>query len=127
MDTRPMGFAKAMVVTAGPLLFTAAVGYDKKWKLTGDCSLEAQLKQCAHNLKAVLKSAGAAPRDVIQLKFYVVNLKPDDRFVIKRAMEQHFYDAKARPTTALLGIAALARPELRVEIELVAALSKARH
>lgn len=122
-----MGFAKAMAVTAGPLLFTAAVGYDKNWKLTGDGGLEAQIKQCARNLKAVLKSAKAAPCDVIQLKFYVVNLKPDDRFVIKKVMERHFYDAKARPTTALLGIAALARPDLRIEIEMVAALPEVRH
>lgn len=122
LDTRAMGFTKAMIVPPGPMLYTGAVGYDHDWKLTGDGGLEAQLRQCARNLKLLLSEAGCTARDIVHLRFYIVNLKPDDRHLLKRVMEEELYDKEARPTTSLLGISALARADLLAEIELTAAV-----
>jgi enamine deaminase RidA (YjgF/YER057c/UK114 family) len=50
-----------------------------------------------------------------------VNFKPDDRATIT-ALRQRYLPAENPPASTLVGVQALARPDLLVEIEAVAVL-----
>lgn len=122
MDTRPLGFAPMIVSNGGPLIFTGAVGYDEAWALTGDGGIHAQLRQSCRNLLACLRAAGAGREHLIHVRINIVDLQPDDRLAVREVFSAELYhpDPDLRPTTSLIGIQALARPELRVELEAIA-------
>jgi enamine deaminase RidA (YjgF/YER057c/UK114 family) len=122
MDTRALGFAPLVVAHGGSLIFTGAVGYDETWSLTGDGGLRAQLRQCCRNLLACLRAAGADREHLVHVRINIVDLKPDDRFAVGEVFMAELYhpDPERRPATSLIGIQALARPELRVELEAIA-------
>jgi enamine deaminase RidA (YjgF/YER057c/UK114 family) len=122
-DTRPRGFVQVAVARPGVTIITSGmVGYDRDWKLTGDGGFEAQLRQVAVNLRAALASAGASPADVMNLRIFVVDLNDEKMGVFGRVMSEAFYDPspEQRPTSTLVGVQRLARPELLVEIEALA-------
>ena len=124
-DTKPLGFAPVVVSRGGALVFTGSVGYDEHWALTGDGGLEAQLRQSARNLIVQFEAAGATRADIIHIRINIVDLQPDDRLVVGKVFAEEIYDPSPdlRPATSLIGIAALARPELRVELEAIAQTS----
>jgi enamine deaminase RidA (YjgF/YER057c/UK114 family) len=122
IDTTPLGFAPVVIARGGALVFTNSVGYDADWALTGDGGLAAQLRQSCRNLLLQLGAAGSGRADIVHVRINIVNLQPDDRLVVGEVFAQELYhpDPGLRPTTSLIGIAALARPELRVELEAIA-------
>jgi len=60
-------------------------------------------------------------RDIVSLRIYVVNYNPDEGGIISDCLLK-FFPADALPVTTWLGVQALARPELLIEIEAVAVL-----
>jgi enamine deaminase RidA (YjgF/YER057c/UK114 family) len=57
--------------------------------------------------------------DIAKITTYIVGLKPDDRLWIGEMVKKHF---PKPPAHTLVGISALAAPELLIEIEAVAIL-----
>lgn len=67
-----------------------------------------------------LAAAGAGWRDVVKLTFFVV---ATDELATVRRVRDDFIDRAAPPTSSLVPVAGLFRPELLVEVEAVAALA----
>jgi enamine deaminase RidA (YjgF/YER057c/UK114 family) len=90
----------------------------------GKDDLAAQVEQAFSNLVAALTAVGADYSDVAKLTIYLVDLTPDKMgpFVegATRVAQRHGINP-VRPTT-LIGVAALAEPDLLVEIEAIAVL-----
>jgi len=118
-DTTRLGFPTVVASRRGRTIYTGSVAFDKEMRIVGAGDLRAQLRKTLQNIRVALAAAGASPADVVHMRMYVVNLRPDDRFAILDALKE-FYDNGAAGTNTLIGIQGLARPELMVEIEVVA-------
>lgn len=119
-DTTARGFAQVVVTPPGAKLVTVSgtVAFNPDGTVAGEGSLETQLAAALDNVGKSLAAAGAGRTDIVQLRVYVVNLKPEDRSVIVKELDA-FYGAAPRGASTVIGIQALMRPELLVEVEAV--------
>lgn len=101
----------------GNLVFTAgAVGTDPDGRIPPDIRL--QTRNVMENLRAVLEAAGSGFDHVLKTTVYLTDIA--DFAAMNEVYRSYFSgDLPARTTVA---VAALARPDLRVEIEMVAAI-----
>ena len=78
----------------------------------------AQASAVHENLVIALEAAGAQPSQVAKLTTYVVDYRPELLPAIIEARAALF--GAHRPASTLVGVAALARPEFKIEVEAVA-------
>jgi len=78
--------------------------------------IEAQTRQVLENMKSVLTAAGASLSDVVKTTVFLV--KADD-FAKMNEVYKTFFD-RDLPSRSTVIVAALARPEIIVEIECIA-------
>lgn len=111
------GFVQAHeVVAGGRTIFCAgqtSVGPDGRPLHAGD--MRRQLDLALDNLETVLREAGATLAHVARLNYYTTDvsaLLENWGLVLERIEAEH-----SRPASTLLGVQALAFPELLVEIE----------
>lgn len=97
------------------------VAWDKNAELVGGGDLAKQAQQALNNLKTVLSAAGATPADVVRMRTYVVNHKPQYLEVIGNAIAE-FYAGVTPAANTLIGVQSLALPDLLIEIEATAIL-----
>ena len=104
-----------LIILAGQVAFDR---HGPNRQLVGAGDLGAQTRQVIQNIKTLLGQCGATLKDVVDLTAYLTDL---DRFEeAGRVAMEHFTDPL--PTLTLIGIKALAFPELLIEIRAVAVL-----
>jgi enamine deaminase RidA (YjgF/YER057c/UK114 family) len=81
--------------------------------------MRAQVGQALDNLETVLGQAGLGLGDVVRLNYYTTDIQAF--FGASDVLAKRFQAAGCRPASTLLGVAALAFPELMIEIEATAA------
>jgi reactive intermediate/imine deaminase len=110
-------------VRFGDLLFVSGVApLDEAGKLVGGDDPAAQTRQIFRNMERILAAAGAGFADVLRVTVYLTDV--DDRARINPVRQEYF--GAARPASTLIGVAALAVPGMKVEIEAVVGLRRAR-
>lgn len=80
-----------------------------------------QVEIALENLRKCLASVGATPANIIKVTHYIVNLDPNDK---SRLAAYTKFIGDHRPPSTLVGVAALAWPELKYEIEAMAIVHK---
>jgi enamine deaminase RidA (YjgF/YER057c/UK114 family) len=120
---QPRGYTHAVTVEgAGRMVFVAGqVALAEDGSVVGPGDVEAQAAQAFQNVRIALESVGAAMSDVVRMTTYVVDYRPEHRDVLRRLREANWSEQNL-PASTLLGVQALAMPELLVEIEVTAAL-----
>jgi len=114
----PAGYSHVVTIPAGRLVWTSGqVGLDADGR-PGD-GWEEQTRLAFANVGRALAAAGATWNDVVKLTYFVV---ATDALEIVRAVRDEFVDTAAPPTSSLVQVAGLFRPDLLVEVEAVAAL-----
>ncbi len=108
------------IVKAGNTLYIAGqVGADAQGKVVGP-EMAAQLEQVLKNLQTALKSQGADFANVVRITIYTTDVdafRAPDAAAIRAK-----YFGVNRPASTLVGVARLASPEYKVEIEATAVL-----
>lgn len=84
---------------------------------TPEEGIEAQSARIFENITLLLAEAGMDMGDVVKITSYLLDLAEQPAYARGRAR----YLGEARPAMTLLGVSQLARPELRVEVEVIAA------
>jgi enamine deaminase RidA (YjgF/YER057c/UK114 family) len=108
-------YSNCVRVSAGPLLFVAGqVGMDVNGTIPKDAAAQAEL--ALKNIETILAAEGATMADVVKVTVYVTDMKYLDE--ITPARLQAF--PKDGPASAIVQVAGLAFPALKVEIEAVA-------
>jgi enamine deaminase RidA (YjgF/YER057c/UK114 family) len=108
-------FQYSAAVRAGGLVFIAGqVGLDPDGSVPPDA--QKQFVNAFERLKIVLESAGSTLDDLVELVTYHVDMQELRSFM---EVKQRYVKAPF-PTWTILGVAALARPELKIEIKAVA-------
>jgi 2-iminobutanoate/2-iminopropanoate deaminase len=109
----------APAVVAGNIVFTSGnVGWDPETR-EAPAGITAQTEQVFENLQVVLEAAGSSLAQVIKVNIYLTDIGDFD------AMNQVFrrYFPQNPPARTTVGVAALARADLLIEVEMVAAVS----
>ena len=118
----PFGFSHAVLQTGGRTLHLAGqVAWNAQGELVGAGDLVAQTRQALANLRQVLAACGAAPKDVVRLRTYVVNHSPDKLGPVSAEIVA-FYGGATPAANTFLGVQALALPDFLIEIEATAVL-----
>lgn len=118
-------YKQVSVATGAKLVHVAGqVAVDADGDTVGEGDLAAQVEQCYLNVGTALASVGGSFTDLAKLNVHVVGWTPDQMPLllegISRAAEK--LGTTPLPPATLLGVAALARPELLVEVEATAVL-----
>lgn len=116
----PAGFSQVVRIPAGALVWTSGqVAVKPDGSLGADSSWEGQARLALRNVGRALRSAGADWPDVVKLTFFVVDMSA---LATIRAVRTEFVDDAHPPTSSLVQVAGLVRPELLIEIEAVASV-----
>lgn len=115
-------YSQVIVVAPGARLVEVAgtTGDDDSGNMVSP-DMRAQVERTFANVAKSLRAAGASGRDVIRVRMYVVGLDADRHWpIINEQMRKHFGDRG--PTATLVGIQALAAPDILFEMDATAAL-----
>jgi reactive intermediate/imine deaminase len=105
------------------LLFISGVGpLDEETRLVGHDDVVAQTRQVFKNLERILSAAGCGFADVLRVTVYLTDV--NDRSRINPVRAEYF--GGTRPASTLIGVAELAIPGMKIEIEAIAAMPKAQ-
>lgn len=117
-----LGYVQANEVVGGQRVLyvsgIASMDADGRPVHAGD--MKAQIVQTLDNLETVLKAAGYELADVVRLNYYTTDI--ESYWEADEAVDVvgRFRRADCRPASTLLGVAALAWPELLVEMDATA-------
>ena len=113
------GYSHALVRTGTPVFLTGQVAWDVDGAVVGAGDIDTQLERVWANVVAVLADLGAGLEDVVKLTTYATD--PRHMAAIGAAKQRRF-DPDRMPASTFLVVAALAHPDLLVEIDVVAVL-----
>ena len=114
----------AVATGARTAYLSGQVARDADGEPVGAGDLAAQVEQAVRNVNTAVTAVGGTFADIAKLTVYVVDLQPEKLDAFGEGVMRAAIDLGIDPTKAvtLLGVAALAEPDLLVEIEAVAVL-----
>jgi reactive intermediate/imine deaminase len=119
--TKPTGYTHIVEVT-GPvktIYISGQIAYDKDGKVVGGSDMKAQAEQVFKNLQTALTAAGATFADVVKMNSYITDMSKAQ--AVRDVRTRYFGDAT--PASTFVEVKGLVRPELMLEIEVVAAVA----
>lgn len=116
----PSGYSHVVTIPAGRLVWTSGqVGIDGEGAIAA--GWEGQTRTAFGNVGRALAAAGAGWGDVVKLTLYVVDVAELQTI---RAVRDEFVNTESPPTSSLVQVAGLFRPEVLIEVEAVAYLAE---
>ena len=116
----PTGYTHIVEVT-GPgktIYISGQIALDKDGNLVGAGNMKAQAEQVFKNLESALAAAGAKFSDVVKMNTFITDM--DKAAAVREVRARYFGDTT--PASTLVQVVKLARPELLLEIEVIAAV-----
>jgi enamine deaminase RidA (YjgF/YER057c/UK114 family) len=121
-DASRLSYSQVAISQGTTLIHVAGqAALDLTLQVVGAGDFGQQTRVAFENLRLALEAAGAAPEHVVSLRIYVVDLDAACIPPIQQALDT-FFPADAKPPGTLIGVAALAMPGLRIEVEAAAVL-----
>src|SRR3954465_13192984 len=114
----PTGYTH-IVEVSGPaktIYISGQIAFDKDGKVVGAGDMKAQAEQVFKNLDAALTAAGAKFSDVVKMNSYITDMSK--ALAVRDVRARYFTDAA--PATPFVEVRGLVRPELLLEIEVIA-------
>ena len=115
----PTGYTHIVEVTGAvkTIYISGQIAYDKDGKIVGaPGDMKAQAEQVFKNLQTALTAAGATFADVVKMNSYITDMSKVQ--AVRDVRAQYFKDAT--PASTFVEVKGLVRPELLLEIEVVA-------
>ena len=120
----PTGYTHVVEVTgpAKTVYIAGQIAFDKEGKVVGAGDMAAQAEQVFKNLQAALEAAGAKFSDVVKMNTYITDMAKAPAVREVRAR----YFGQTAPASTLVQVVKLARPELLLEVEVIAVVAPPR-
>jgi enamine deaminase RidA (YjgF/YER057c/UK114 family) len=118
--SKAFGFSQAVEVKGAErvLICSGQTGIAADGSPPTTSDMGEQVKKAFENLGVVLQAAGLASSDVVRVNYYTTDV--DELIAILGPLASEFF-GETLPASTLLGVARLAFPQLRIEIEATAA------
>jgi enamine deaminase RidA (YjgF/YER057c/UK114 family) len=117
---KPSTFSQVAIAEGDRVVYISGqTARDASSNVVGVGDVKRQAEQVFGNLRIAVEAAGGSMADIAKITTFVVDLKPGDRVWIGEMVKKHF---PTPPAHTLVGISALAVPELLIEIEATAVL-----
>ena len=117
---RAIGYSNGIAATGRHVFVAGQIGWNPATSAFETDDFAAQTAQALRNVVAVLREAGAEPRHVVRMTWYITDKQAylDGRREIGQAwrevMGKHF------PAMAVVGVTGLVEPAARIEVEAMA-------
>ena len=118
--SKPTGYTH-VVETVGPVktvYISGQIAYDTSGNVVGAGDMKAQAEQVFKNLDTALKAAGATFADVVKMNSYITDMSKAQAVRDVRSL----YFTTAAPASTFVEVKGLVRPELLLEVEVIAAV-----
>jgi enamine deaminase RidA (YjgF/YER057c/UK114 family) len=116
-DSSIYHFSQVVTAPAGRLVFLAGqAAMDEQGQPVGGDDLVAQCRRALVNVELALDAAGATVADLVSIRVYIVDYRPDFIEALLPEFER-FFAGTPPPASTWLGVQCLALPELKIEIE----------
>jgi enamine deaminase RidA (YjgF/YER057c/UK114 family) len=117
---RPAGYANAVSATGRMVWVSGQIGWNPITERFETDEMAAQVRQALDNLAVVLRAAGAEPRHVVRLTWYVTDR--GDYMTARREIGEAYRALFAGhyPAMSVVIVAGLLDPRAKVEIEATA-------
>jgi enamine deaminase RidA (YjgF/YER057c/UK114 family) len=117
---KPSSFTQIVIAEGDRTVYISGqTARDDNGNIVASGDVRKQADQVFENLRAAVAAAGGSMASVAKITTFVVGLKPEDRVWIGEMVKKHF---PRPPAHTLVGISALAAPELLIEVEAIAVL-----
>jgi 2-iminobutanoate/2-iminopropanoate deaminase len=116
------GFSQAVVASGRRTIYLSGqTAWNAEKCLIAGQDFDGQTTMAFRNVRAAIKAAGGTMADIVCLRLYIVDYKPERAGAISSALREFFPD-DAKPATTWLGVACLANPGFLIEVEAIAVL-----
>jgi 2-iminobutanoate/2-iminopropanoate deaminase len=120
----PTRMSHVVVADGGTTVYIAGqTAFDEEHRLVGRGDVHAQTVQAYRNLRTALAAAGATFADVVKSTIYVVGVTPEVLADFMRGMDDALGEPMPPTASTFIGVAALAYPDLLVEIDAIAVVA----
>ena len=116
---KPTGYSYAIKKSGTPVFISGQVALDAEGKLVGENDAAAQTEQVFRNLQAVVEACGGSLDDIVKITIFVTD--SSYRPAVAAARLKYFKEGQW-PASTYLVVAALAVPQMLVEVEAVAVI-----
>jgi enamine deaminase RidA (YjgF/YER057c/UK114 family) len=115
-------YTQLVTSTGGTTIHIAGqVAFDTAGNVIGIGDLKAQTEKTFDNLRLALAAAGASVKDLVRMRYYVVDYEPACLEFLLPAVTEFFGDVPA-PASTLVGVSALYVKGLLIEIDATAVI-----
>jgi enamine deaminase RidA (YjgF/YER057c/UK114 family) len=116
---RPRGYANGVAATGRQVYVAGQIGWDAEQRFASD-DFALQTRQALMNIIDVLACAGAGPRDVVRLTWYVTSRDEYNAAVAEIGSIYRELFGRNFPAMSVVVVAGLLEPRAKVEIEATA-------
>ncbi|KJZ18423.1 RidA family protein [Loktanella sp. S4079] len=120
-DASKVGYSQISIANPGRLAFVSG---QVAWRADGTPAPDTLAEQTAivvENLQSALAALQATPDEIVQMRIFIKDLN-DDTIQVGMGPLLAFLDG-AQPSLTGVGVAALASPELQIEVEMIVQMS----
>lgn len=118
------GYSQVVDVPPGSrlVILSGQVPLDSTGQLVGGSDFRAQATQVFENLRRGLASRGAGFADVVKVTYYL--LDAPSNLAALREVRDRYLNREAPPASTLVQVGALFRPDVLVEVEVIAVVAR---
>jgi len=120
-DSQPLEFTQVVTVEGAQrtIYCSGQTAMGKDLAVIGAGNHARQAEEAYRNMALALEAAGATPANVVFVRTYVVGYNPAHIEMLNQARRKA-WGAHKPPAATLLGVAALALPDILIEVEAIA-------
>jgi enamine deaminase RidA (YjgF/YER057c/UK114 family) len=116
------GFSQIVVASGRKTVYLSGqTAWDASRQIIGKDNLAEQTRQALRNVRTAVEAAGGGLSDVVALRIYIVDYRPENADAISSALCE-FFPLESRPASTWIGVQCLAVPDFLIEIEATAVL-----
>ena len=114
------GFSQIVAASRGKTIYISGqTAWDTHKQVVGGRDLGQQARQALRNVQTAVEAAGGTLVDIVALRIYIVNYRPDQAEAVAGALGE-FFPEERRPASTWIGVSTLAIPDFLIEIEATA-------
>lgn len=117
---RERAYSPAVKVRGGTTIYLCGhTGFQDETGKTYPDDFDAQVRVSFERLGQTLERAGGSLADIVTMTVFITDMANGTRFT---QLRRQFFKEREYPASALIGIKALARPEMMIEIQAIAVI-----